>query len=382
MADNRWSVGGRRFQSKKEYQAALRDQQKIRAIKQKINFKNSVQVIQFYDKMQSAGLKFESQLGIDFQDELYELYQKYKQQNSKNTAGAGKNPVKTKEGKQKTEEVVKLDDCDEKLKSEILYQLQRREKRRKLLIVLCSILAVVCLGYVAVYSFFTQRTARDAQALAELKNKNSSFLGAGVVHKTGDVEVPEVLDEYKSLYNKNKSLIGWVKIADTNIDYPVMQSANSEYYLTHNFNQEYDKNGSIFLDSECDVIKRNTNLIVYGHHMKSGKMFGNLDHYSQKKYYEKHPIIEFDTIYEKGKYQIMYVFRSRIYYEDEIVFKYYQFTDANSAEEFDYNMQEMSKLSLYDTGITASYGDELLTLSTCDNSEEAGRFVVVAKRIE
>ena len=115
--------------------------------------------------------------------------------------------------------------------------------------------------------------------------------------------------------------------------------------------------------------------------MKSGKMFGNLNKYSSEEYAKQHATIQFDTIYEKGTYEVMYVFRSRIYNEEEIVFKYYQFFDAASEKEFNSQMQEMAALSLYDTGVTASYGDELLTLSTCDNSEQDGRFVVVAKRV-
>lgn len=111
-------------------------------------------------------------------------------------------------------------------------------------------------------------------------------------------------------------------------------------------------------------------------------MFGSLNNYSKKEYYEKHSTIRFDTIYERGLYEVMYVFRSRIYNEDEVVFKYYQFFDAASEKEFESNMQEMAALSLYDTGVTASFGDELLTLSTCDSSEQDGRFVVVAKRIK
>ena len=194
-------------------------------------------------------------------------------------------------------------------------------------------------------------------------------------------EPKEVLDEYKNLLNKNKKLIGWLKIDDTNIDYPVMQTVNNEYYLDHNYTQEYDKNGSIFLDKDCDITNPGTNMIIYGHHMKSGKMFGNLDKYSSKKYYEEHPVIQFDTIYEEGIYQIMYVFRSRIYNEDEIVFKYYQFFEAATPEEFDSTMQEMANISLYDTGVTATYGDKLITLSTCDHAEEDGRFVVVAKKV-
>ena len=179
----------------------------------------------------------------------------------------------------------------------------------------------------------------------------------------------------------NKKLIGWLKIDDTNIDYPVMQTSDNEYYLDHNINQEKDRNGALFLDKDCDVIAPSTNLIIYGHHMKSGRMFGNLDDYASKKYYEKHPTIQFDTIYEKGTYEIMYVFRSRVYSEGEVVFKYYQFIDCYSEQEFESNMKEMAALALYDTGVTAEYGDKLLTLSTCDSTVDDGRFVVVAKKV-
>ena len=195
-------------------------------------------------------------------------------------------------------------------------------------------------------------------------------------------EEKEVLEEYKNLLNKNKKLIGWIKIDDTNIDYPVMQTSDNEYYLDHNLNQEYDKNGSIFMDKDCDVLKPSTNFIIYGHNMKSGKMFGSLDKYADQSFYEKHKEIRFDTLYEEGTYEVMYVFRSRVYQQDEIVFKYYQFYDANSEEEFQSYMKEMEALSLYDTGVKAEYGDHLLTLSTCDYEEKDGRFVVVAKRVQ
>lgn len=374
MTDSKWTVEGRRFRTKVDYDAALRDKKKIDILRKKYDFKNKNQVLELLEMLEKEQFQFESQLGKDFDDEVYELSEQLKKQKDEIGNGTQKSKKKIKK-----ETSVSYKDCDETLKKEILVQLEKREKRRKRIVLLCGMIAVVCLGYVGIYSFFTARTTNTANALADLKNK--APISGSIVNKTGNQETPDILDEYKNLYNKNKSLIGWVKIADTNIDYPVMQSANSEYYLDHNFDQAYDKNGSIFLDTECDVLKPSTNFIVYGHHMKSGKMFGDLDKYSNQKYYEDHKIIEFDTIYEKGTYEVMYVFRSRIFYEDEIVFKYYQFIDANSAEEFDYNMEEMSKVSIYDTGVKASYGEQLLTLSTCDNSEEAGRFVVVAKRI-
>ena len=77
----------------------------------------------------------------------------------------------------------------------------------------------------------------------------------------------------------------------------------------------------------------------------------------------------------------MYVFRSKVYSEEDVTFKYYQSINAGSEKEFNSYMNEMSALSLYDTGVTAAYGDRLLTLSACDYQENQGRFVVVAKRV-
>ena len=278
-----------------------------------------------------------------------------------------------------------LDAYDKNMQKEILYELKKREKRRRLTVVICSVIAVACFGYFGVYYYFSDRTQVNYENLAQLKGSTALASGTSTgvtIHYTEEEEIElKVLEEYQTLYSKNRSLIGWLKIDDTNIDYPVMQTSNNEYYLDHNYSQEYDKNGSLFLDKDCDVVHRSTNLIIYGHHMKSGKMFGNLNRYSSEDYCKQHSTIQFDTIYEKGTYEVMYVFRSRIYNEDEVVFKYYQFLDAASEKEFNSNMQEMAELSLYDTGVTAVYGDELLTLSTCDSSEEDGRFVVVAKRV-
>ncbi|MBP3476409.1 MAG: class B sortase [Lachnospiraceae bacterium] len=395
-----FEVAGRKFRTESDYKAALRDQAKIEEIKSKVNMQQPGEVITLYADMQMGKYRFETTVGNDFDDEIYELAQKYKSQGynkdsrissnrRKKTAKKHKEVSQKNSGKQTKSSMTKeisLDDYDEDMRKEIIAELKKRDKRRRLTVVLCSITAAVCFGYFGIYYYFSDRTQMDYENLAELKG-NTTLSGGNLpgmtIHYTEDEEIElTVLEEYQTLYNKNKKLIGWLKIDDTNIDYPVMQTSNNEYYLDHNYNQEYDKNGSLFMDKDCDVVHRNTNLIIYGHHMKSGKMFGNLNKYSSEEYCKNHSTIQFDTIYEKGTYEVMYVFRSRIYNEDEVVFKYYQFFDAASEKEFESNMQEMAALSLYDTGVTASYGDELLTLSTCDNSEQDGRFVVVAKRVE
>ena len=386
-------VAGRRLRTEADYKAALRDQKLIQQIRSQVDMEQPGAVITLYSDMQAGKYRFETVVGNDFDDEIYELAEKYKSQGYNKDSRVSARKKREKKPKQKKQKDVKqqkakqvsLEDYDADMQKEILAQIKKRDRRRRLLVILCSVVAVGCFGYFGVYSFFVERNEMDYESLSRLKG-NSALTGSlfhGVtIHYTEEEEVElEVLEEYQTLYNKNKKLIGWLKIDDTIIDYPVMQTVNNEYYLDHNFNQEYDKNGSLFLDKDCDVVRRNTNLIIYGHHMKSGKMFGSLNSYSNEEYGKKHALIQFDTIYEKGTYEVMYVFRSRIYNEDEVVFKYYQFLNAASEAEFNSNMQEMAALSLYDTGVTARYGDELLTLSTCDSSETDGRFVVVAKRV-
>ena len=399
-----FEVAGRKFRTEADYKAALRDKAKIDEIRKQVNMEQPGEVITLYAKMQTGSFRFETAVGNDFDDEIFELAQEFKKQgynqNSKiDLRKKGKRGVKNKSdrrpkksdtsvaaAKKNGEAEVSLDHYDKAMQKEILSELKKRERRRKIIVVLCGITAVSCFGYFGVYSYFAERTEMDYESLSQLKGSSNLTSYAPtqrpMIHRTQEEDIElTVLEEYQTLYNKNKKMVGWIKIEDTEIDYPVMHTVNNEYYMDHNFNKEYDRNGSLFLDKDCDIVHRNTNLIIYGHHMKSGKMFGGLNKYSSQEYCKEHPNIQFDTIYERGTYEVMYVFRSRIYNEDEVVFKYYQFLDAASAQEFNSNMQEMAALSLYDTGVTASYGDQLLTLSTCDYSEEDGRFVVVAKRV-
>lgn len=379
-------VAGRQFRTKADYDAALRDQAKIDAIKAKVNMQQPGEVISLWTELSAGEYHFTTLVGEDFEEEIEELANKYKKQGYTEDSRV-KLPKQNKKSKKTNikKNTPALEAYDEQMQKEIKSVLKKNEIRRKIIVILCSLIAIGCFGYYGVYYYYSDKTQTQYEDLADLKGSNALATGRPnvVIHRTEEEEIElTVLEEYQTLYNKNKKLIGWLKIDDTNIDYPVMQTSNNEYYLDHNYNQEYDKNGSLFLDADCDVVHRSTNLIIYGHHMKSGKMFGNLNKYSSESYYKDHSKIQFDTIYEKGTYEVMYVFRSRIYNEDEVVFKYYQFLNAVSEQEFNSNMQEMKELSMYDTGVTASYGDSLLTLSTCDNSEEDGRFVVVAKKIE
>lgn len=187
---------------------------------------------------------------------------------------------------------------------------------------------------------------------------------------------------YQRLFEANEDMVGWLKIPGTEIDYPVMQTMeDEEYYLYRNFFKEKDNNGSLILDTDSDITKTSNNLIIHGHNMKSGAMFGGLLEYIDEEYAKEHNIMEFHTKDEERKYEVLAVFYSKVYNVEDQVFKYYQFFEAKNQAEFDNFYYNIKKLSLFDTGVTAEYGDEFITLSTCVYHTKNGRLVVVGKRI-
>ncbi len=226
---------------------------------------------------------------------------------------------------------------------------------------------------------------------------------------------PAVMDKYAALYEENRDLAGWLRIEGTEIDYPVMQhrgaaedadviqyesdvqneggawcggdvqnrddaqAEESEYYLNHDFYGEKSRYGCLYVKGKADI-EKGTNFIIYGHNMKDGSMFGSLDLYEAESFYREHPVIFFDTLFEERTYEIIAVFPSQVYPEQEDTFKYYQFYQADTKEEFYDFYKNIKALSLYDTGADAEYGDTFLTLSTCAYHTEDGRFVVIARK--
>lgn len=182
-----------------------------------------------------------------------------------------------------------------------------------------------------------------------------------------------------NLYLINNDVVGWIRIEGTNINYPVMQ--NSEYYLRRNIYKEYSTYGTPFLADYCNI-NLSDNLIIYGHHIKSGMMFADLDKYKSYDYYLNHKTIKLyklqrtETIEEE--YKIISCFKTTV---NKGGFKYYDF--FNAASEADYNsfVEQCRELSFYNTEDTAKYRDKLITLSTCEYSLNNGRMVVVAKKI-
>lgn len=197
-----------------------------------------------------------------------------------------------------------------------------------------------------------------------------------------EVQEELILEYLKPYYQQNNDLVAWIRVPDTKIDNPVVQTGldNKNYYLDKNFDKKSSKAGTLYIREQCDVFWPSDNIVIYGHNMANNTMFGILDKYQKQSYWQDNQYIYFDTLYEQHTYQIFAVFKTSA--NEGQGYPYHRFNDAATAEEFDTFIATVKSLAFYDTGITPQYGDKLITLSTCEYTLENGRLVVVAYRVE
>lgn len=249
---------------------------------------------------------------------------------------------------------------------------KKNNKYKKILLVILFILLICAICYI-IYNYINA-------------NKNKSLYNDIIPDKTTD-DLSKVTSEFtekvKELQKENTDIKGWIRIEDTNINYPLLQTENNNYYLTHNYKKEKSSYGSIFINSNCNIKDDKANVIVYGHDMKDNQMFKDLIKYQDKEFYEQHPIIKIATEEGENDYEIIFTFKSRVFYQDETnVFRFYQYYNFDNENKYNEYISNCQKTQLYDTGKTATYGEQLITLITCEYSQENGRMVVVAKKVQ
>ncbi|MCR4797162.1 MAG: class B sortase [Lachnospiraceae bacterium] len=330
------------FSTLEAYEAARRDQRKIRSM-ERVG-ETPEEIAQHYrEQITRFQISFESVVGEEFLQKVEDIL-----------ANAKKPEISPEKDKPRT----------------VISKSKKRLKTRLTLLLYIAasifLLVVVYLGY---RSFKSERELRKLQAQIHsqiLQNEDNSG---------------EMLPNMKELYDQNNDLAGWLTIPDTKIDYPVMYLADdNDFYLAHNLQKEEDLNGLLVLDKRCDRDGNGINLLIHGHNMKSGAMFGSLDDYKKKEFYEEHPFIIYSTLYEERTYEVIAVFKSSVYNDHTKDVQFYDYIRIEDEEQFDAYMTEVRDASLYETGKTAVWGDELLTLSTCEYSKQNGRLVVLARR--
>lgn len=184
------------------------------------------------------------------------------------------------------------------------------------------------------------------------------------------------LDQLKQM---NNDFFAWISIPDTAINYPVVFTPDApDYYLRRDFKGNYASAGVPFLGKDCTA--NGNSFIVHGHNMKNGTMFADLMNYQSAEYCTAHPFVQFDTPEAKGTYEVIAAFPYDATDRPDLTFRLYDYAGKLDGEHFNEYLQQVKQASLYDTGITASYGDTLLTLSTCTNGAKMDRFIVVARK--
>lgn len=195
-----------------------------------------------------------------------------------------------------------------------------------------------------------------------------------------DPTEPTMIRGYADIYALNQDTVGWIRIDDTRINYPVMHTPdNRDYYLKRNFDKEDSAWGAIYIREECDINEPSDNITIYGHTMKDGSMFADLHNYLEKDFWQEHQLIYFDTLYEYHVYEIYAVFKTSANLGEG--FRYHINVDFEDEAAFNDFVSQCKSLAFYDTGITPAYGDKLICLSTCEYTLDNGRLVVCARRV-
>lgn len=266
---------------------------------------------------------------------------------------------------------------------------RNNHKRRRSMVV--PVLSCIAIALVGLIVFMLLNISEKEEVIVE-PTVESTTMAAATTDVTTEVTTetttepeetkPPMLENMAELYEENSDVIGWVRIADTKLDYPVMFTPeDEEKYIRTSFDGKFSIAGVPFIDKDCSLDPRSDNIIIYGHNMYNGTAFHTLLKYDQKTFWEKHPTFTFSTLYEEKEYEIVSCFYDRVYLTTESAFRFYRFVDAEDEEDFDHAIEQFKKKGLYDTGVTAEYGDNLVTLVTCAYHVDNGRFVVVGREI-
>lgn len=374
----KYKIGRHEFDSREEWENAQEDLKKIKSIVEQADIDDPKDVLAIYNLLRDGRIRFSSELGDVFFCDISDRVA----QNSREMM--------------KQQQKLKTTQSDADI---------RQSQMFKIAGIVCMLLACVCFLF---YGYSEYRERRATRKLEEIQDQKSIsqavnwyierlrakpdedtlaqevVLETGVVPETVSEEKtqPEVLQEYAALHRQYANLIGWLYIEGTQIDLPVMQTEDNEYYLHNNVDGNEDINGTLFMDYRDDVLKPSTNLIIYGHNMRSGEMFGGLKKYLDASYVSGHDRIQFDTIYEKQTYQVIAVCLSEVGYQDDDVTHYYDFIDGDGTGGFRNFIESIRESAVYDNTQDVTESDRFLTLSTCNSYVEDGRLFLVAKKIQ
>lgn len=237
--------------------------------------------------------------------------------------------------------------------------------------------AFVLVKYLYTY-YEASKTLKETQEMYELsleKVHQEALLDEATSVEVADDYV--IRPQFNDLHAVNENIVGWVTVDGTKLDNPILQAEDNDFYLNRNFKDQYSRAGSVFMDYRNDLKNLGRNTIIYGHAMRNDTMFGSLKKYGEQAYAEQNSTIYFDTLYESYEIEVFAA------YETTIDF-YYIETDFSSDAQFAQFIDEVQERSVIDMDVTVNPEDQILTLSTCNNSVNSKdkRYVVHGKLVK
>jgi sortase B len=262
----------------------------------------------------------------------------------------------------------------------------RAEVLRKLLLIVSLVVLIFSLKMLYEYYNGDPKDKELNDKLESIYSQSAEQSSESDSASSSEIDKPVngMLDKFVELYNLNSDTIGWVDIPGV-LSYPVLQTVDNDFYISHNFEKEESEAGAIFADYRGLITESGLphNTILYGHNMKSGMFFHPLHNYKKLDFIQENPVITFDTLYEESEWKIFACFLTGIhaYQDGGVLFDYHNkiyFKDEQSFNDF---YDEVMLRSYYNTDVDVVYGDEILTLSTCSTEFYDSRFVVLARKV-
>ena len=179
--------------------------------------------------------------------------------------------------------------------------------------------------------------------------------------------------DFVGLLQKNSDVVGWLYCEDSVINYPVVQGDNNDEYLHKGLDGEYLRSGSLFVEAHNQLVGADPNYIIYGHSMKNGSMFGMLLHYKEQEYYDGHPVMYYLT--PEGDYCIE-LFAGKVVKTTDPI---YSVKDGSA--EFYEQVQTLREKSTFQSDVTITEQDTIVTLSTCSYEFDQARYIVLGKLV-
>lgn len=259
------------------------------------------------------------------------------------------------------------------------------KKKSKLLKVLIIIFALGLIGSLSKFISIRYKGIKEEEAFENLR-QTVATTKVEASSKTREVEVEveakkdteALFTKYKVLKETNPDFCGWLKIDDTAIDYPVMNTPDQpRFYMRRGFDKEYSLSGTPFVGLNGDV--DSDMFIIYAHNMSNGTMFSQLDSYKDQEFFEDHKRFSFTTINEERTYEVFASLKVKVPVENDLA--YYEYSGDLADDDYEDLVNYLKRNSLI-----AAEGprdrEQILILSTCSYHTKDGRFIIAAKRID